>query len=105
MSGSSVAQRFGQEAKTTEDDGVRTAVSAYEDGNGYVYMLANHLEDMYRTFSAGPAVSAWSRQIVYLRPNRFVVYARKTAASTGHDPYHAWHLPANPAPRHGPTQQ
>ncbi|MGN6120859.1 MAG: hypothetical protein ACTHOA_14235 [Rhodanobacter sp.] len=105
MSGSSVAQRFGQEANTTEDDGVRTAVSAYEDGNGYVYMLATHLEDMYRTFSAGPAVSAWSRQVVYLRPNRFVVYDRTTEGSTGYDQYLAWHFPANPAAGSAPAGQ
>jgi len=105
MSGTSVAQRFGQEALTTEDDNVRTKVSAYEDGTNYVYMLATHLEDMYRTFSAGPAVSAWSRQIVYLRPNRFVVYDRTTAGSTGYDQYMAWHFPAKPVAGSAPVGQ
>jgi hypothetical protein len=105
MSGSSVAQSFGQGAYTTEDDSVRTKVSAYEEGGGYVYMLATHLEDMYRRFSAGPAVSAWSRQIVYLRPNRFVVYDRTTEGSATYDQYMAWHFPANPTAGSAPAGQ
>lgn len=97
MSGSTVQERYGQCACTTEGDGVRTKVSSYEDGSGYVYLLATHLEDMYRTFSAGPAVSSWSRQVVYVRPNIFVVYDRTTAGSSSYDQYMAWHFPANPA--------
>jgi hypothetical protein len=97
MNGSTVKERFGQGAFTSEDDNVRTTVSAYEDGQGYVYTLATHLEDMYRRFSAGPAVSSWSRQIVYLRPNIFVVYDRTTSGSSSYDQYMAWHFPANPA--------
>lgn len=105
MSGSSVAQRFGQGAYTTEDDNVRTKVSAYEEGGGYVYMLATHLEDMYRRFSGGAAVSAWSRQVVYLRPNRFVVYDRTTEGSANYDQYMAWHFPANPVAASAPAGQ
>jgi len=105
MSGSSVAQPFGQESFTTEDDQVRTKVSAYEDGTGYVYVLATNLADMYRTFSAGSAVSAWSRQIVYLRPNRFVVYDRTTVGSANYDQYMAWHFPASPVAGGAPAGQ
>lgn len=105
MSGSSVAQRFGQGAYTTEDDNVRTKVSAYEEGGGYVYMLATHLEDMYRRFSGGAAVSAWSRQVVYLRPNRFIVYDRTTEGSANYDQYMAWHFPANPVAASAPAGQ
>lgn len=96
MSGSSIVERFGQGAYTTESDNVRTAVSGYEDGKGYVYALGTHLEDMYRSFSAGAAVSSWSRQIVFLRPDIFVVYDRTTAGSSSYDQYMAWHFPANP---------
>lgn len=105
MSGSSVAQRYGQGANTTEDNSVRTKVSAYEDGTSYVYVLATNLEDMYRTFSAGPAVSAWSRQIVYLRPNRFVVYDRTASGSASYDQYMAWHFPAKPVAGSAPAGQ
>jgi hypothetical protein len=97
MSGSTVVDRFGQAAYTTEDDNARTKVSAFEDGGDYVYVQSTHLEDMYRKFSAGPGVAAWSRQIVYLRPNRFVVYDRTTSGSASYDQYMAWHFPANPA--------
>lgn len=96
MSGSTVVDRYGQAAYTLEDDQVRTGVSAYEDGNDYVYVQSTHLEDMYRKFPGGPGVAAWSRQIVYLRPNRFVVYDRTTSGSASYDQYMAWHFPANP---------
>ncbi|MEO8995568.1 MAG: hypothetical protein ABI299_13315 [Rhodanobacter sp.] len=96
MNGSSVVSRFGQAAYTAEDDQVRTKVSAYEDGTDYVYVQSTNLEDMYRKFPAGPAVAGWSRQIVYLRPNRFVVYDRTTSGSASYDQYMAWHFPANP---------
>lgn len=96
MSGSTVVDPYGQAAYTTEDNNVRTRVWAYEDGTHYVYLLATHLEDMYRPFSAGAGVAAWSREVVYLRPNRFVVYDRTTEGSAGYDQFLAWHFPANP---------
>lgn len=105
MSGSKVLDRYGQAAYTTEDNQVRTEVSAYEDDTNYVYILSTHLEDMYRAFSAGPGVSAWSREIVYLRPNRFVVYDRTTEGSSSYDQFLAWHFPANPAAVNAPTGQ
>ena len=96
MSGGSLTEPFGQAAYTTESNQVRTQVSSYEDGSDYVYVLATHLEDMYRKFAAGPAVASWARQIVYLRPNRFVVYDRTTDGSASYDQYLAWHFPASP---------
>ncbi|OOG53815.1 hypothetical protein B0E48_15390 [Rhodanobacter sp. C03] len=96
MSGSSLVEPFGQAAYTTETKQVRTQVSSYEDGSDYVYVLAKHLEDMYRKFTAGVAVAGWARQIVYLRPNRFVVYDRTMDGSASYDQYLAWHFPANP---------
>ena len=51
---------------------------------------------MYRKFAAGPAVAGWAREVVYLRPNRFVVYDRTTSGSTGYDQFLAWHFPASP---------
>ncbi|MEP6897632.1 MAG: hypothetical protein ABI870_03775 [Rhodanobacter sp.] len=96
MRGGSLLDRFGQAAYTTEDDHVRTGIAAYEDGVDHVYVLATHLEDMYRKFPAGVAVADWSRQIVYLRPNRFVVYDRTRAGGAGYDQYMAWHFPASP---------
>lgn len=98
MSGSTVQSAYGQGAYTTESDGVRTAVSAFEDGSDYVYLQATHLEDMYRSSggSLGKGVSAWSREVTYLRPGRFVVHDRTTASSASLDQYMAWHFPASP---------
>jgi hypothetical protein len=96
MSGNTVLDTFGQGAYTAEDDRAATKVAAYEDGGSYVYMLATHIEQMYRTFAAGPAVAGWARQVVYLRPNRFVVFDRTTSGNASYDQYMAWHFPANP---------
>ncbi len=99
MSGSTVLNAYGQDARTTEDNAVRTAVTAFEDGADYVYLRASHLEDMYRASggSLGQGVTAWSREITYLRPGRFVVHDRTTASSASLDQYMAWHFPASPA--------
>lgn len=96
MSGNSVAEQFGQYAATAESNNASTKVAAYEDGNNYVYVLATGLQDMYRRFSAGAAVQQWARQVVYVRPELFVVYDRTTAGSASYDQYMAWHFPASP---------
>ncbi len=97
MNGSVLAERFGQASYTTEGDGVRTRVTAYEDAPDHVFVQARWLNDMYRKFSAGPSVSGWVRQIVYLRPNRFVVYDRTSIGNSSYDQFMAWHFPALPA--------
>lgn len=96
MSGSTVRNAYGQVAYTADGNDVRTQVAAYEDGGDYVYVLATHLEDMYRHFPGEPGVAAWSRAIVYLRPNRFVVYDRTRKGDASYDQYLAFHFPANP---------
>lgn len=104
MNGSTVAERYGQAAFTTEDDGVQTQVSAYEDGSAYVYSLATHLEDMYRPASNGTAqVAGWSRELLYLRPGRVVVYDRTRMGASANDQFLAFHFPANPTPLAAPT--
>lgn len=96
MSNGSVTEQFGQFASTTENNQASTKVAAYEDGGSYVYVLATGLQDMYRSFAAGKAVVNWAREVVYLRPNRFVVYDRTTTGNASYDQYMAWHFPANP---------
>jgi len=103
MDGSSVAEPFGQGAFTQEDDGVGTHVATFEDGGSYVAWRADKLEDMYRSFDAGHAVLGWSRQVVYLRPNRVVVYDRTTTGDAAYDQYLAFHFPANPASATAPS--
>lgn len=97
MNGSALAEPFGQGAYTTEAQGVRTRVTAYEDAPDHVFVQARWLPDMYRTFKAGPAVAGWTRQIVYLRPNRFVVNDRTSIGQSSYDQFMAWHFPALPA--------
>jgi hypothetical protein len=101
ITGSTVNQRYGQAAYTAEDDNARTHVASFEDGNAYVFALATQLEDMYRPATSGPQVVTWSRAILYLRPNRFVVYDRTTAgnasgSSTADDQFIAFDFAANP---------
>jgi hypothetical protein len=96
MNGTALAEPFGQAARTTETDGVRTQVTAYEDTTDHVFIQARFLSDMYRPFAAGPSASGWAREIVYLRPNRFVVYDRTAIGSATYDQFMAWHFPANP---------
>ena len=96
LSNGAPTEQYGQFDSTTESNQASTKVAAFEDGSSYVYVLATGLQDMYRSFAAGPAVTNWSRQIVYLRPDRFVVYDRTTAGNAGYDQYLAWHFPANP---------
>ena len=82
------------------DDGARTGISRYEDGGTYVLSVGQFLEDMYRPFQticAGQSpVTSWSRQVVYLRPSRFVVYDRTTVCTASLDQYLAFHFSANP---------
>jgi hypothetical protein len=108
MNGASLVERYAQ-AGYAADDGVRTKVSTFEDGANYVLTLATHLEDMYVKDGGGHAqVAAWSREVMYLRPNRFLVYDRTTAGNasagnTADDQFLAFHFPANPAVASAPT--
>ncbi|HEY2345995.1 MAG TPA: hypothetical protein VGH80_08930 [Xanthomonadaceae bacterium] len=104
MDGSKVVTRYGQAAYTAEDDGVQTHVASYEDGTKYVDVLADKLENMYRPDKQGkPQVSSWSREIVYLRPNRFVVYDRTREAAVIDDQFLAFHFPALPTAGSAPA--
>ena len=96
MKGSALAEQYGQAAYTTESQGVRTRVTAYEDAPDHVFVQARWLNDMYRKFSAGPSVAGWTRQIIYLRPSRFVVYDRTSIGKSSYDQFMAWHFPALP---------
>lgn len=89
---------YGQRAFSIESyPNTRTQVSAYEDAGSYVYVLATHLEDMFSVSVSPKAVASWSRSVLYLRPNRFVVFDRTQKGDVGYDQYEAWHFPSNPA--------
>lgn len=71
-----------------------TALSHVEDGGGYVRMRGDKLEELYRPGgpASGGAVSSWTRDVVYVRPQLFVVYDRATASTAGADQWMAWHF-------------
>lgn len=59
---------------------------------------------MYRSDSIGnPQVVTWAREIVYLRPNQFVVYDRTVKASAPDDQFLAFHFPALPVAGSAPS--
>ena len=104
LNASTVVDRYGQAAYTTEDNGVKTHIASFEDSTTYLYALATKLENMYRPDHNGhPQVTAWSREIVYLRPNQFVVYDRTHKASAGEDQFLAFHFPALPVAGSAPS--
>ncbi|MFE0021155.1 hypothetical protein [Amycolatopsis sp. NPDC059021] len=57
-------------------DGARTRMSAFDQTRDYVFMRAGDLADMYPRNSAAATISSWTRDVMYLRPNLFVVYDR-----------------------------
>ena len=95
LQGTSPAEAFGQSAVTPRQN-PRTRIAAFQDAGSWVYVKAAHIEDMYRRFSAGPAVASWSREVLYLRPGLFVVYDRTSKGATAYDQYLAFHFPAAP---------
>lgn len=104
MNGATVLTQYGQVSNTTEDNAVQTRVAAFEDSGNYVYALATHLQDMYRLDGSGnPLVVDWSREIIYLRPNRFLVYDRTQSGLAATDQFLAFAFPANPTPVAAPN--
>ncbi len=85
----------GQSRTTGADDSPppATGVTRFEDGNGYVYTRAEHLEDMY---PAASEVNAWTRNVVYFRPGIFVVYDRTSVANTGGNQHMNWMFAPEP---------
>lgn len=99
MNGSVPINSYGQSSSTS----AATSVSSFEDRDDYVYLLSTRLEDMYKSFAGVKAVTTWSRQIVYLRPNGFVVYDRTTKGDVHYDQYLAFHFPTSPVSVSAPS--
>jgi hypothetical protein len=70
-----------------------TRVARFEDGGSWVALATDHLADVY---PSADGVSAWTRELVYLRPNQFVVYDR-TTVSTPSDEHLNWHVIFTPS--------
>src|SRR5262249_42215476 len=59
----------------------------------FVFARAEDLDDLYPTTSG---ISEWSRDIVFVRPNQFVVYDRTTSSGATADPHLSWHFSPTP---------
>ena len=72
---------------------VHTHVGLFEDGGAYVAMRGDKLEEMYRAIDGDKRpVKSWSRQIVYLRPELFVVDDRTETNPSATDQWQAFHF-------------
>jgi hypothetical protein len=85
----------GQSILIYQDDPVppRTGIRTFEDRGGFAFARAENLEDLYPATSG---ITEWSRDVVFVRPNRFVVYDRTTSGGTGADPHLSWHFAPTP---------
>jgi hypothetical protein len=73
--------------------GNRTAMTRFEDKGSYVAMRASHLEDNYpQNSGAAKSITSWTRDVVYLRPELFVVYDRTTVTSPSVTQWMSFHL-------------
>jgi hypothetical protein len=78
-------------------DGARTRMRYFEDKGSYVFMEAWHLEDEYPRYSGLTAtLSAWTRDVIYLRPGTFVVYDRATVTDPSIAQWMQFHVRQKP---------
>jgi hypothetical protein len=89
----------------TRAGGARTHMNTFDQTDRYAFMRAGHLEDMYPSnANANGTIPSWTRDIVYLRPNLFIVYDRTTVTTAKVGQWLRFHFPnaltrmANPAP-------
>jgi hypothetical protein len=95
MNAGEPTEQYGQLSSTRADDGITTQ-TLFEDNTLYTYSVTNGLEQMYKSFAAGPAVTNCKREIIYIRPNRIIVYDTTTISNSTYDQYISWHFSANP---------
>ncbi|HWH24496.1 MAG TPA: hypothetical protein VNW68_06345, partial [Candidatus Limnocylindria bacterium] len=75
-------------------DGNRTRISRFEDGGDYVFTRSQDLADNYPQYDTGDpkSVQAWTRDVLYLRPELFVVYDRTSVRYAGAQQWLSWHV-------------
>ncbi|HWT40533.1 MAG TPA: hypothetical protein VN081_04700 [Dongiaceae bacterium] len=86
--------RFGQ-SNNNRAGGSRTA-TVMEDGQTYVYTKSTNIEDQYFQFNGKNAIASWTRHVLFVRPNRFLVFDQTTAGDASYDQWLAWHFPSEP---------
>ena len=75
-----------------------TSLRHYEDGGSYVVMRGTNLEGMYMT---GTPITAWSREVLFVRPNCFFVYDRTGVNSATANQWMAFHFLRTPVMQAG----
>jgi hypothetical protein len=68
-------------------------LNTFEDRNGFVFARAENLDDLYVATSG---ITEWSRDVMFVRPNQFVVYDRTTSSGTTADPNMSWNFAPTP---------
>lgn len=76
------------------DGAATTTLSRFEEGTDYVLARGTKLENQY--FDDHP-IKGWTRTVVFLRPQLFVVHDRTTVNDANVDNWMAWHVAAAPA--------
>ncbi|MGW1617086.1 hypothetical protein ACWCQZ_48660 [Streptomyces sp. NPDC002285] len=79
----------------TREAGATTHMAAFDQQLHYTFMRATNLKDMYPR-SGTRSVSSWTRDVVYLRPNLFVVYDRTTTTGPGVNQWMRFHFAGVP---------
>jgi hypothetical protein len=70
-----------------------TTLNHFEDGGAYVVMRGVNLGMMYMT---GTPITGWSREVLYLRPNTFLVYDRTSVNSASVNQWQGFHVLRTP---------
>jgi hypothetical protein len=84
------------QGETTRKQGAKTRMGAFEDAAGSVYMRADDLQDMYPR-TGDKTIGNWTREVVYLRPDVFVVHDRTAVTDPSVKQWMAFHLSGAPA--------
>jgi hypothetical protein len=71
----------------------KTHVERFEDGGVWVRARGAQIEQMY---TPAGSVTQYMRDVVYVRPGRFVVFDRTTVPTGTDDQWIAWHVPGAP---------
>ncbi|MER6434632.1 hypothetical protein ABT272_44985 [Streptomyces sp900105245] len=83
------------QAAVTRAGGSTTRMAAFDHQRHYTFMRATDLKDMYPK-SDSRGVSSWTRDVVYLRPNLFVVYDRTKTSGPGMKQWMRFHFAGVP---------
>jgi hypothetical protein len=75
-----------------------TTLSRFEDGGPYVVTRGVNLEKMYMS---GTPITGWTREVLFVRPNYFLVYDRTSTNSTSADQWQGFHVMRSPISQPG----